>query len=145
MWTVTVEQRAAAWCRRQAHDLAIHRWDAQCARGHPSPIDAVRAVDFIDELFESVLPYTLPFLGRPVPDSSLHLQSTDSESFRRVDGASGQVQLSRQQHSPDAVLTGTSSDILLALWRRSSGATLTGDPACLSNWQDAIDGPSTPG
>jgi uncharacterized protein (TIGR03083 family) len=143
MWTVTVEQRAGSWCRRQTHDLAIHRWDAQDARGHATPVAVERAVDFIDELFESVLPYTLPFLGRTVPGASLHLQSTDGRYRRCADGADGRIRLSRRPRSADAVLTGTPSDLLLALWRRPSRATLTGDPACLIAWQAAVDGPGT--
>src|SRR2546423_13781629 len=39
MWSVTVEQRAGAWCRRQAHDTTVHRWDAQNAPGHADPVD----------------------------------------------------------------------------------------------------------
>lgn len=81
MWTVTTNQNAGAWCRRQAHDLTIHRWDAQNARGHAQPIPAERATDFIDELFGEALPDILPFLGRPVPQHSLALRSADGTYF----------------------------------------------------------------
>jgi uncharacterized protein (TIGR03083 family) len=77
MWTVTIDQKASAWCRRQAHDLTVHRWDAQNAYGLAHPIHAERAADFIDELFEAALPYILPFLGRPAPNVSLALRSAD--------------------------------------------------------------------
>jgi uncharacterized protein (TIGR03083 family) len=146
MWTVTTEQRAGAWCRRQAHDLTIHRWDAQHARGHAQPIQPERAADFIDELFEAALPYILPFLGRPVPAHSLALRSVDGTYIRRIDvgtgtgTGTGQLHISRDQRPAEATLTGTPSDLLLTLWRRHAAASLAGDPAALAAWQQAIDG-----
>ncbi|MBO3751423.1 maleylpyruvate isomerase family mycothiol-dependent enzyme [Streptosporangiaceae bacterium NEAU-GS5] len=140
MWTVTIDQKAGAWCRRQAHDLTVHRWDAQHARGHAEPVPAERATDFIDELFETTLPYTLPFLGRTAPEAGIALQSADQTYYRRLDGTTGRSHLSRDPGPVDAVLTGTPSDLLLALWRRANAATLTGDPTALAAWQQAIDG-----
>jgi uncharacterized protein (TIGR03083 family) len=140
MWSVTTDQTAGAWCRRQAHDLTIHRWDAQHARGHAQPIHPERAMDFIDELFGVALPYILPFLDRPVPAHSLALRSADGTFHRRVDAATGQPRLSHEQTPADATLTGTPSDLLLTLWRRQPAATLTGDPSALACWQQAIDG-----
>jgi uncharacterized protein (TIGR03083 family) len=140
MWTVTIDQRASGWCRRQAHDLTVHRWDAQNARGSADPVRAERAADFIDELFEAALPYILPFLGRPVPKVSLALRSADGTYRRRIDGTTGSLRLSHDPAPADATLTGAPSDLLLALWRRTSAATLAGDPAALTAWQQAIDG-----
>jgi uncharacterized protein (TIGR03083 family) len=140
MWTVTIEQRAGAWCRRQAHDTTVHRWDAQEACGHPDPIDAERAADFIEELFEVALPYLLAFVGRSAPEASLALRSADGTYSRHVDGSGGRPRLSGGRLPADAVLTGTPSDLLLALWRRTNDAVLTGDPAALHAWQRAIDG-----
>jgi uncharacterized protein (TIGR03083 family) len=140
MWTVTIDQKAGAWFRRQAHDLTVHRWDAQDARGNAQRIPTEHATDFIDELFEATLPYTLPFLRRAVPTVSLALRSADGTYYRHLDGATGQPHLSRDPHPADAVLTGTPSDLLLTLWRRANSTTLTGDPAALAAWQQAIDG-----
>jgi uncharacterized protein (TIGR03083 family) len=140
MWTVTTDQRAGAWCRRQAHDLTIHRWDAQHACGRAQPIHPECATDFIDELFEAALPYILPFLDRPVPAHSLALRSADGTYNRRIDAVTGQPHLSRDRTPADATLTGTPSDLLLTLWRRDNATTLTGDPTALAAWQQAIDG-----
>jgi uncharacterized protein (TIGR03083 family) len=140
MWSVTVQQRAGSWCRRQAHDTTLHRWDAQNARGRADPIEPDRAVDFVDELVEAALPYILPFVGRPVPAASLMLRSPDGAYRRHLDGAGGRLRLSDDGPATDAVLTGTPSDILLTLWRRTDDAVLTGDPAALVQWQRAIDG-----
>ena len=147
MWTVTVDQTAGAWCRRQAHDLSVHRWDAQNAAGRAQPVRPERAIDFLDELFEAVLPYTVPFLGRTVPAASLALQSPDGTYCRHVSGATGQPRLTRSPSPADATLTGTPSDLLLTLWRRADAdadaddaVIVTGNPAALAAWQQAIDG-----
>jgi uncharacterized protein (TIGR03083 family) len=140
MWTVTVDQKAGAWCRRQAHDLSVHRWDAQHATGPAQPVRPERAADFIDELFETMLPYTLPFLGRTVPRASLALRSPDGTYYRHLDGAAGRPSLTRDPAPADATLTGTPSDLLLTVWRRADATTLTGDATALTAWQQAVDG-----
>jgi hypothetical protein len=126
MWTVTIDQMAGAWCRRQAHDLTLHRWDAQHARGHAQPFHAERAADFTGELFEATLPYTLPFFG-PCPNQP-----------RAANGRRFVLPTHRRGHrqttpipDPDpavATLTGTASDLLLARWRRPTATTVAGDP-----------------
>jgi uncharacterized protein (TIGR03083 family) len=141
MWTVTLDRRAGAWCRRQAHDLAVHRWDVQHARGHAQPVRPERAADFIDELFEESLPYILPIFGRPVPDRSLALRSLDGSYTRRIDGSAGRPHLSHDQIPADATVIGTPSDLLLTLWRRTDAPAVTGDPTALTAWQQAVDGP----
>src|SRR5579872_2275501 len=40
----------AFWCRRQAHETAVHRADADAAAGRVSRFDVAFAVDGIDEL-----------------------------------------------------------------------------------------------
>jgi uncharacterized protein (TIGR03083 family) len=140
MWTVTLDQKAGAWHRRQAHDLTIHRWDARNAGGATQPILAERAADFIDELFGRALPYIVPFVGRVTPDSSLALRSTDRHFARLIHGDSGRPRLSHKSGPADATLTGTCSDLLLAVWRRPNAVTVTGNPAVLTEWQQAVDG-----
>jgi uncharacterized protein (TIGR03083 family) len=143
MWTVTIDQKAGDWCRRQAHDLTVHRWDAQNAYGSAHPVDDEQAVDLIDELFQAALPYLLPFLGRTAPEFSLALHSVDGTYRRRIHATTGQPYLSHDSHDPtpaDATLTGTPSDLLLALWRRTNATILTGDRTALTAWQQAIGG-----
>lgn len=66
------------------------------------------------------MPYTLPFLGRTVPEASLALQTADNTYYRRLDGTTGQPRLT---HNPSP-----------------ADATLTGNPTALTAWQQAIDG-----
>jgi len=44
------------WLRRQAQEMALHRWDAQRATGEPEPLDGELAADGVEELFAVFLP-----------------------------------------------------------------------------------------
>ncbi len=48
---------AGFWTRRQAHELTVHRYDAQLAAGTTAPVDADLAADGIDELLVVMLPF----------------------------------------------------------------------------------------
>ncbi|MFN8172291.1 MAG: maleylpyruvate isomerase family mycothiol-dependent enzyme [Candidatus Nanopelagicales bacterium] len=50
-----VPKVAGVWPRRQAHEVAVHRWDAQRAVGEPGD-DFPRAADFVAEYFEVIVP-----------------------------------------------------------------------------------------
>jgi uncharacterized protein (TIGR03083 family) len=139
MWTVTIGQTAAAWPRRQAHDLTVHRWDAEHAIGRPGPVAADRAVDFIDELFDTALPYIVPFTGRSLPTVSLAVRTDDGTYRRGVDGCTGLLRVTREPARADATLTGPAPDLLLALWGRPHRAVVTGDPAAFAAWQRVVD------
>ena len=51
----------AMWARRQAHEVAIHRFDAQRAAGVPTVFDAEFAADGIDELLTAFAPRAKTF------------------------------------------------------------------------------------
>jgi uncharacterized protein (TIGR03083 family) len=140
MWTVTTDRTVASWPRRQAHDLTVHRWDAQHALGAADTIPPDRASDFIDELFGSALPFIVPFVGRTFPASSLALRTADLSYRRRIDGSTGHLRMTKDAANADATLTGTASDLLLAVWSRPHGTHVDGDPAVLAAWQKAVDG-----
>jgi hypothetical protein len=63
------------WLRRQAHETAVHRWDAEAAVSTPSPIDAALAADGVDEWldFQLVRGYQPP----AGVAGSIHLHATD--------------------------------------------------------------------
>src|SRR6476659_2976753 len=59
MWTFTDDQTARFWFRRQAHEVAVHRWDAAGTVGEPAPIAADLAADGVDERL-GLLPFGGP-------------------------------------------------------------------------------------
>ncbi|HEY8216799.1 MAG TPA: maleylpyruvate isomerase family mycothiol-dependent enzyme, partial [Acidimicrobiia bacterium] len=77
-WTWMAPSTIGFWQRRQAHETAMHRVDAESATGAPQPIDAALAADGIDEWFEIVgnTPWRAPPTGE---GESLHFHCTDVE------------------------------------------------------------------
>ena len=70
------QQTAGCVARRCANELSIHRYDAQTASGHTTPLDAAVALDAIDEIF-----VMLPVWENP-PEASgrtLMLRATEGE------------------------------------------------------------------
>lgn len=147
----------AFWARRQAHETAIHRADAQLAvaavlPGQPlDPYPGALAADGIDELLMGFvrrnsghgpladLPRTLAIHARldegdaSPPDAhwTVRMGPRRAEvSRQRMDGPP----------APDCVVTGPASDIYLLLWnrRRADGLDVQGDAGLLRAWQDQV-------
>jgi uncharacterized protein (TIGR03083 family) len=107
------------WCRRLAHETAIHRQDAQLAAGANAvadPIDADLAVDGVDEALTLFLPlaYQADAFG---PAASVHLHATDAEGEWIV-RLGDTVEVEREHAKGDAAARGTASDLFSVLWHR---------------------------
>jgi uncharacterized protein (TIGR03083 family) len=134
---------AGFWHRRMAHEVSVHRWDAQNAVGRPVPIETKLAADGVNEVLDTYLP-----AGRRKGPTDLHgvvhLIATDAsyDWFVRLRGAgialldTGTI-LDTDDHHPRAEARGTASDLLLTLWgRRPAEALVTrGDPRLISALQ----------
>ncbi|WP_020674123.1 maleylpyruvate isomerase family mycothiol-dependent enzyme [Amycolatopsis nigrescens] len=133
-WTfLPASSPVAFWTRRQAHETAVHRVDAEIARGGQlSSLRPAFAADGIDELLAgfypgaaSVLrvesPKTLRFRATDVPEATwtLHLSDGQPRAERTEAGAA------------DCVYEGTAADLYLVLWNRLplDAVTITGDIA----------------
>jgi uncharacterized protein (TIGR03083 family) len=138
VWGVTGEQRAGAWARRQASETSVHRWDAQNAQTIGRPIE--HADDYLGELFTLLLPSLIRSFGAVLPLGTLMLRSTDHRLTWSVRPLGGTIELAALSTEPDVQLTGTSSDLFLALWRRPSAVRVEGDLKILGQWQAAIAG-----
>lgn len=116
-----VEQIGRVWPRRQAHETAIHRWDAEQAVGASTGIDPELAADGIDEYFEIALPRLKVRETLELPAGSLHVHCTDvpGEWLVWADD-DGVLQVVRAHRRGDAALRGPASEILLRLWGRAS-------------------------
>jgi uncharacterized protein (TIGR03083 family) len=122
----------AFWARRQAHETAIHRADAESAAGPITPFDVEFAQDGMAELLLGFAsrrgsPIDVPgtFVLRPDDGGSPWLVTLGGETIAAVedDGAA------------DAVVTGTSSDLYLWLWNRPADVRVSGDPAIVELWR----------
>lgn len=142
-WTFDRGDRTAGfWRRRQAHEAALHRWDAETAlhpQGPAGPrVDAATALDGLDEVLTVFLPRQIR-LGRcphlaggvelvPQEDARPRLLSTGDGPGAAV----GQV-------------TGSAEALLLLLWRRvgvdDDRVRVTGDLAAV---RALLERPLTP-
>jgi uncharacterized protein (TIGR03083 family) len=109
----------AMWARRQAHETAIHRVDAELAAGRfVTEIDPAFAVDGIEELL-------FGFLGRRGPATppaerfgTLGLCLTDRPERFTIGIGPGTIEVVRGLRTSDVVLEAPASDIYLLLWNR---------------------------
>jgi uncharacterized protein (TIGR03083 family) len=122
----------AFWARRQAHETAVHRADAEAAGGDVTPFDAGFAQDGIAELL-------LGFAARrrkPADrTASIAVRASDGPAWRVTVGAE-QVQAEQVSVDGNADLTvaGSSSELYLWLWNRPSAATVQGDTSVRDLW-----------
>jgi uncharacterized protein (TIGR03083 family) len=108
-WTWTGMRDFEWLARRMAHEAAMHRVDADLARGAVGAIEPALASDGIDEFLE--------FFRNGELNGSVHIHCTDVAGEWTID-RNGTV---RREHAKgDCAIRGASSDILLALWRRGS-------------------------
>ncbi|MBB5872524.1 uncharacterized protein (TIGR03083 family) [Allocatelliglobosispora scoriae] len=126
----------AFWARRQAHETAIHRVDAESVTGEITPIGAEFAADGVDELLTC-------FFGRPGrlrgdPAYTLGLVATDLPRAWRV-SVGPTVVVTDGGEAADCVVTGTAEELYLLLWNRRdpAGLDVVGDEAVLTRWRDS--------
>jgi uncharacterized protein (TIGR03083 family) len=127
----------AFWTRRQAHETAIHRADAEAALGTSPTFPAPFAADGVEELL-------LGFFGRPAgdggdgpPPTSLHLRAEDAGLDWLVRVGPAGTETTREAAPADCSVTGPASDLYLLLWNRRTvdGLAMSGDRAVLEDWR----------
>ncbi|MEW2141442.1 maleylpyruvate isomerase family mycothiol-dependent enzyme [Micromonospora vinacea] len=132
-------KKAGFWPRRMAHETAVHRWDAQLAIAAGDPVEAKLAADGVSEVLDTWLP-----AGRRQVPGDWHgvvqLCATDAAQdwYLRLRGEGVALLdtatiFDHDDHHARAQVSGTASDLLLALWGRVSFETLdiVGDRALL--------------
>ncbi|MER6215203.1 MULTISPECIES: maleylpyruvate isomerase family mycothiol-dependent enzyme [unclassified Streptomyces] len=130
----------AFWARRQAHETAVHRFDAQAARGLAfSEVTPEFAEDGVDELLTG-------FHARP--RSRVRTEEPKVIRVRAADtGAVWTVHLSKEparavrgdtDTPADCTLTAEASWLYAALWNRLplAGPGVTGDTTLARLWQE---------
>ncbi|MFI5980420.1 maleylpyruvate isomerase family mycothiol-dependent enzyme [Streptomyces sp. NPDC051555] len=129
----------AFWARRQAHETAVHRMDAQGALGGaPSPVEARFAADGVDEVLTG-------FHGRPrsrvrTPEPRvLRLRASDTGDAWTVRLSPEPAVTVRGDAGPaDCEVTGGAAWLYAALWNRAplDGAAVSGDASLVTLWQE---------
>ncbi|WP_329343245.1 maleylpyruvate isomerase N-terminal domain-containing protein [Streptomyces sp. NBC_01352] len=128
----------AFWARRQAHETAVHRMDAESARGGaPSGIAGDFAVDGIDELLLGFHARAKSKVRTEEP-RILRVRATDT------DGTVWTVRLSQEPPAversvageADCEVAGPVAQLYLSLWNRLPFPSVTGDASVAELWRD---------
>ncbi|HEY8546154.1 MAG TPA: maleylpyruvate isomerase N-terminal domain-containing protein [Acidimicrobiales bacterium] len=138
-WTWYDDDQTAGFIAcRVTCELAIHRYDAQSARGTCGPVAPEVAVDAIDEVLGPLVTGR-PRTGRPAGET-LHLHGTDPGA----DGSAewlvtlhpDRIDVARTHAKGDLALRGPVSDLALLLYRRPALGEVQrfGDDAVLDLW-----------
>jgi uncharacterized protein (TIGR03083 family) len=145
----------AFWARRQAHETAMHRADAESAAGLLPGYPAEFAADGIDEL---IMGFGRRAKYRPVTDADggrLRVLAADTGDAWSIDAHEGRMQPRRNNgegtagdHAAEGTgaatctVRGPASGVYLFLWHRAdaarAGVTVTGDQDLLETWQSSV-------
>jgi uncharacterized protein (TIGR03083 family) len=134
------ERKVSVWKRRQAHEISVHRWDAEAVAFGSATIAAPMAADGVAEYLQVGLPRVLTREAVAVPSSSLGLRCTDIDASWVVAGEpgaeQGPVMVTPGADDAGGTLTGTAQTLLLVLTGRADRSCLdvVGDPAVADEW-----------
>ena len=136
-WTWMPPSTIGFWQRRQAHETAMHRVDAEAAAGAPHSIAADLAADGIDEWLDIVghTPWRTPPTG---DGESLHFHCTDVDGEWLVRLLPEGLEVERVHAKGDVAARGTASDLLCWLQGRGGVERLEvfGDASLLDRWRE---------
>lgn len=147
----------AFWARRQAHETAVHRVDAELAAGGGvSPLDPEFAADGIAELLtgfhargrsrvHAARPSVLRLVGTDSETRWAIRLSADPLAVEREDASAttapqptGPTDQGQDAEVAECTWTGTTADLYLALWNRPPSGELrtTGDASIAALWRE---------
>ncbi len=127
----------AFWARRQSHETAIHRLDAEQAAGSATPFPAAAAADGIDELL------TLVPQRCTVADGGgrrLHLVPSDAPGEWQVELSATSLVVRVGEPGGDCSVRGPAGDLFALLMNRrdAAGLEVTGDADVLRAWRESV-------
>jgi uncharacterized protein (TIGR03083 family) len=136
-WTfLAAPSPLAFWARRQAHETAIHRADAEAALGSVPDYPTDVAADGLDELLCGFMARRRGRLLAARP-CTLLVAPTDAPGRWHITVGPDARQVRRDGELPaGCTISGPATDLYLALWNRipAGPPTVTGDPAVLELW-----------
>ncbi len=132
------------WARRQAHETAIHRVDAELAAGMAlGPFGAAFAADGVDELLTCFVPRRSSTLASETPASlSVRCSDTDASWVLHIgpEGVTTSTGQTPAGSGADCSVRGAAADLYLALWNRGGpeGLLAEGDADVLGLFLDTV-------
>lgn len=126
-------QVAGSWARRQAHEAAIHRLDAEHALVDEPPVvfDPELAVDGIDELIVGMVPAQRDWSSSAFSGIvALHATDVDRDwSVRLSSGMPPEISFDRA--AGDVTVAGPADAIYRQVWGKPNAAVITGSTELL--------------
>jgi len=112
------------WARRQASEIAIHRFDAEQARGITSQFDPHFATDMLDELLSGFA--TRPSSRRLDVERPqvIHVHAEDVGEHWYVTMNPEATETSREGDAADLTLAGMAADLYVLLWNRTPDSSI---------------------
>ena len=140
VWTLWPDTAsgAAFWARRQAHETAVHRFDAEQTTGTVPTFDAGLASDGVDELLTMAALPQEPWLDRD--HVRLGVSAEDTGTSWVLDVRRSERVLERAGGGTDALLEGGAGEVLAFLWNRSAHPPphRSGDVGLWDTWADLV-------
>ena len=129
------------WARRQAHETAMHRVDAESPGSTITKFHPAFAADGVDELLSCFItrprPRRAPKVSSP---RSIHVHTTDTGDDWYIEISPKAVVTSRRSSPADCTITAAADDLYLFLWNRLSDASVSvnGDRDLLALWREGV-------
>jgi uncharacterized protein (TIGR03083 family) len=126
-----------SWIRRELHETAVHRMDAELAAGRPlSGLGSEVAADGIDELLILLVPFS-PI--RPHEPTTIAVVPSDADIAWCVRLSQDPPITVREDGPGDLTLRGTADDLFALLENRSDdGVAIDGDAGLLGAWRRQV-------
>ena len=128
----------AFWARRQAHETAIHRADADAANGTAPAYEPRFAADGIAELLGAFYRRNGGTLVADPPCSLLVAPTDAGPAWHVRINPDGREVTEGAELPADCTVRGRASDLYLLLWNRNpaDGPDVSGDPDVLRIWRE---------
>lgn len=125
------------WVRRQAHETAIHRADAQSAAGSVTPFETDFAQDGIAEILQGFAARRSNAISEPGV-LGLDLLGDGPSWVITFGGERIRAEQTEEFGPVDFTVRGSASDAYLWLWNRPCEAIVEGDESIGRSWADTV-------
>jgi uncharacterized protein (TIGR03083 family) len=130
-FTPTAPKTAAFWSRRMAHEVTMHRIDAQAAAGTDSAVGPDFAADGVDEVLTRLITRHTDTWAVGTRCGTVLYHAADAGRAWTVRLVAGQLPQTAAEAvtEPDASVVGLADAVYRAAWGRPSSAVISGDTA----------------
>lgn len=138
IWTFGGPGTVRFWARRQAHEVTIHRYDAELANGEIGPLDRSLAADGVNEYFEllALHPVAPTMQGE---GETVHFHCTDGDVEWLAELTPDGLVLRPEHAKGDVAVRGPSDAMMLTVWNRIGPdhpeLDILGDRAVFDRWR----------